>query len=60
MTIYLILQTWKCVKYLQKLATVVDAKFEPRQKMTPEKWSMLSSHNYKNFDEIILNTTFNN
>ena len=32
----------------------------PTKKMTPENWSMLSSDNYKNLDEIILNPTYNN
>ena len=40
--------------------TVVDTKFKLRQKMTPEKWSMLSVSYYKIFDEIILNSTYNN
>ena len=37
------------------MVTVVDTKFGPLKKKDPEKWFMLSSHNSKNFDEIILN-----
>ena len=44
-----------------EINTVVDTKnLAPDKKKTPKKWSMLSSDNYKNLDEIILNPTYNN
>ena len=41
-------------------STVLDTKIGLRQKMNPDKWSMLNADYHTFFNEIILNLSYNN